>query len=151
MIQLKIGIWRIEARVVEDVECIRLEFQGEALRELEILEDREIETRLERRAENVAPVASVTGFQRVANGCPRRSGAAGRNSALARAQERNREIIRIDIGNPDSGKRPRREGIVGSALRSLLGRDSGRQRKNRIGDEVVRAEDKCSQPIPRNR
>src|ERR1700722_845187 len=61
-VELEVGVWRIETGLVEDIECVRLEFQRDALGDLEVLEYREIETGLERSAEDVAPVSTVAGF-----------------------------------------------------------------------------------------
>src|SRR5579863_2263176 len=125
--------------MVKNVERVGLELQGEALLDLEILDHGKIETCLERGSENIPAVASVAGFQGIASGGPRSSTTARRNSALARAEEGDGEVVRVDIRNSDSGQGPRGEGFVGPALGGLLGRDSGSQRKNRIGDEVIRA------------
>src|SRR5580692_5831836 len=130
--------------MVEDVEGVGLKFQGEAFPKLEILENRNIESRLEWGAEDVAPVVSIAGFLGITNCRPAESRAAGRNTTLARAQERNGEIVGVDVGNPDSSKRTGFERIVGPTLGSLMWRDSRSQWKNRIGDEVVGAEENAS-------
>ena len=53
-IQSEVAVRRIEARMVEDIECIRLEFERHALRYLEILHDRKIKAHLEGSAEGIA-------------------------------------------------------------------------------------------------
>src|SRR5258707_1463987 len=53
-IQRKIAVRGVEIGMVENVEGVGLEFQGEAFPELEILENRNIEARLEWGAEDVA-------------------------------------------------------------------------------------------------
>ncbi len=55
-IQGEIAVGRIEIRMVEDVERVSLEFQGIALSYFEILENREIESRLEWSAEDIAAI-----------------------------------------------------------------------------------------------
>ena len=82
-VQLEVAVWRIETGLVEDVEGIRLEFQRDPLRDLKVLENREIETRLERRTEYIAPGSTVAGFKGIASGRSRRSGTAGWNTTLA--------------------------------------------------------------------
>ena len=140
-IQLKIVVWGIETGVVEDVECVGLEFQRCTFSDFKFLENREIKPGLERSAENVAARAAVAGFLSIASDRPCGSRTARRNSTLAGAEEWNGEIIWVDIWNPDSGKRPGFEGIAGPPLSSLLGRDSRSQRKNWIGNEVVGTEE----------
>ncbi len=61
-------------------------FSGEALRNFEGLENREIEPRLEWSAEDIAAVRPVAGFQGVANGRSIGRKTARRNSALARVE-----------------------------------------------------------------
>ena len=107
--------------MVEDVEGVGLEFQDHPFRDLEVLKNREIETRLEWGAEDVSAVRPITGFYTVANRGPCSSRAAGWNSALAGTKEWDGEIIRIDVRNPDTGQRAGGERIVGSTLSSLLG------------------------------
>ena len=61
-IQPKIAVRGIEIRMVENIEGVGLEFQGEALPQLEVLENREIKPRLEGSAEDVAARSSVGGI-----------------------------------------------------------------------------------------
>ena len=66
-IQREVRVRRVQARMVEEVERVHFILQVEALIDLEILEDREIETRLERCAEDVAARGAEPGFEVVAN------------------------------------------------------------------------------------
>ena len=68
-IQRKIAVRRIEVRMVEDVEGVCLEFQSIAIAKPEILENRHVEAGLERRAEDIAAIRSVSGLIRVAYDC----------------------------------------------------------------------------------
>src|SRR5579862_6869661 len=138
-VQFEVAIRGIETGMVEDVERIGLEFQGDTLSDLEILEYREIETHLGGRAEEVAAVVTETGFYVVAKvwGGVGDSRAARGHSILAWAQQGNGEIIGVHVWNPDSGIGSARVGLNSSACGRLLRRDSRLQRKNWIGDEVI--------------
>ena len=61
-IQREIAVRSIEIGMVENVERVGLEFQGEALRKLEILDDRKIKAGLEWSAEDIAARAPVACF-----------------------------------------------------------------------------------------
>ena len=65
--ELDVVVGRIETGMVEDIEKLRVVFEMEALRQLEILEDREIETLLEWTAEHITATRSVTCFEIVTN------------------------------------------------------------------------------------
>src|SRR5580698_8429510 len=141
-IQRKICVRSVEVGMVEDVERVGLELQGVAFHKCEILQSREIEPSLEWGAEDITTVAPIAGFLRVANLHARCDGrTARRDAALAGLKERDGEVVRVNIRNSDSGKRPGGKGIVFAALDSLLWRNSRSQRKNRIGDEVIGAEE----------
>src|ERR1700722_4188734 len=142
-VEFEIAVRSVEIRMIENVERVGLKLQGEALLELNFLHDREIEPRLKGSAEDVSAIAAIAGFRGVANGCSHGSRPARRNSTLARLERRDREVVWIDIGNPDLARGRSREisGIVGSTLGSLFRRDSWGQRKNRIRYEVVSTEE----------
>src|ERR1017187_3133896 len=61
-VERKVTVWRIEIRMVENVERVRLEFQGDAFGDLEVLEKRQIEACLEWGAEDITSVGPVAGF-----------------------------------------------------------------------------------------
>jgi len=88
-IQLEISIRRIKTRLVEDVERVGLELKIEALCDLEILENREIETRLKRGAKDVTSIGAEAGFESIANGLPGSRRTARRHSILAWAKKRD--------------------------------------------------------------
>ena len=140
-VQCKIAVRGIETRMVENVERVGLKFQGDTLRDLEILEKRQIESRLEWGAEDISSIGTVAGFLGITNGRAAESRAARRHATLTRLQERDGEIIRIDVRNPDPRKWPGPEGIVSSTLGRLMRRDSGSKRKNWVCNEVVGAEE----------
>src|ERR1700744_4761911 len=89
-IELDVVVGRVEARVIEDVERLDVEFQVEAFVDLEILEDAHVDPRLERADENVAAGGTKVGLVNVANGFAARS-VARRNAVLPGLQQWNAE------------------------------------------------------------
>jgi hypothetical protein len=59
---------RVKAGVVEEVECLCVPPEFESFRRTEFLEDRKIESRLERRTEDVAPPGSSPEYGENMNG-----------------------------------------------------------------------------------
>lgn len=140
-IEGEIAVGRIEIRLVEDIERVSLEFQGIALSDFKILENRKIESRLEWSAEDISAIRPVAGFLSVADSRSSRCKAAWRHSTLARTKEWDREVIWINVWNSHSRERSRLKRIIRSPFRGLFGSDSRREWQNRIGDEVIGAEE----------
>ena len=66
-VELDVVVGRVETRVIEDVERLDVEFEPEALGDLEIFEDAHVHAGLERADENVAARGAEVGFVDVAD------------------------------------------------------------------------------------
>src|SRR6202041_3754497 len=107
-VQLKVRIRRVQGRMIEQVECVGFVLQVETLVDLEVLEDREVETGLKRRPEHIATRRPESGLLSVANieaSCRSVHLARG-HTVLPGGQQRQREGVRIHvrlIGESDLG------------------------------------------------
>ncbi len=122
----------IKARVVEQVEHIKLVFQPETLVDLEHFLQRKIPPTLEGRAEDISPCRTKPRLKVVAGLGSNCSRAARRYTALSRIQQWNAEYVRIEVRFPRV--------YTCCALRLRLTRGDARvQWQNRVGNEVIRA------------
>ena len=140
-VQRKIGVWSVEARVIKYVERLRLQIQHEPLGQLEVFKDCKIEAGLKGRTEEVAAVRTKAGLLSITGRSSRRGRPAGRDSTLTWVEEWNHEIVWIDVRNFHARQRARCEVVVRPTLRRLFWRNARSQRQNRIGDEIIGAEE----------
>jgi len=90
-IQIEVVDGSVEAWVVEEIEELSVVTEREAFAQLKILEQVEIEARLERAAEDVAANAGITRFRVVAGGPSAGRGSAGWHAFGSRRVDENAE------------------------------------------------------------
>src|SRR5260370_6586313 len=66
-IESDVVVWRIEARVIENIECLDIEAQFEPLLNLKILEERHVDAGLKRPDENIPAASAQCGFVNISS------------------------------------------------------------------------------------